>query len=152
MYGIWNAILALQFPVAQGYIIRPQERNTSQSGEQGFSDLHVFQYRNNATNADKFLIVQCKRAGTETQDAVWEQAVDQLSRYLSATHGKRRPAARTPVYGIAAVGRYVRVYKYNDINQMVLNWVPKGIRWKMWNLKDHPQQIQRILDHILNNH
>ena len=85
MYEIWNAILALQFPVAQGYIIRPPDRHTSQGSEYVFSDLHVFRYRNNATAADKFLIVQCKRAGIETQDAAWEQAVDQLSRYLSAT-------------------------------------------------------------------
>jgi hypothetical protein len=142
----------VQFPVAQEYIVRPQDQHGSQSGARGFSDLHVVQYRNNATEPEKFLIVQCKRAGTESQGAVWEEAVDQLDRYLRATHGKRAPAARTPVYGIAAVGKWMRVYKYDDINQCVLNWAPRRMRWNRWNLKKNDAQVQRILDEILRNH
>jgi hypothetical protein len=142
----------VQFPVADGYIVRPQDRHDSQGGRQGYSDFHVFHYRNNATTAVKFLIVQCKRPGTERQDAVWEQAVDQLNEYLSATHGKRPPAARSPVYGIAAVGKKMRVYKYDDINQQVLNWAPRGMRWDLWDVVDDAEKVQRILDHIRDNH
>jgi hypothetical protein len=33
-----------------------------------------------------------------------------------------RPSDRSPVYGIVAVGKYMRVYKYDDVNESVLNW------------------------------
>ncbi|KAJ5832041.1 hypothetical protein N7474_000352 [Penicillium riverlandense] len=153
LYGVWNAILGLQFPIAQGYITRPQDRHTAQSGQYGFSDLHTFQYRGNAANASKFLIVQCKRAGSESQDSVWRDAVDQLDQYLCDTHGRRRPADRTPVYGIAAVGLKMRVYRYDDVNQCVLNWAPRGLpQGAQWDLESEAGKVQRILDHILNNH
>ncbi|CAI7607831.1 unnamed protein product [Penicillium viridicatum] len=94
-----------------GYITRPQDCHTSQGGQHGFSDMHVYQYVGNAPKATKFLIVQCKRAGYETRDAVWDDTVQQLSEYLSNTHGRRWRAERIPVYGIAAVGGYMRAYR-----------------------------------------
>lgn len=145
--------LSLQFPIAQGYVTRPQDEHTSQSGERGFSDLHTFQYRGTSNTADKFLIVQCKRAEYEGWSSVWAEGVHQLDRYLSATHGTRRPQHRTPVFGILAVGKYMRVYKYDDVNRCVLNWAPRGLRrGETWHLNDHASAVQRILDHILNNH
>ncbi|KAJ5167741.1 uncharacterized protein N7482_003335 [Penicillium canariense] len=153
LYGVWTAILALQFPITRGYVTRPQDQHTSQGGQRGFSDLHIFQYAGNATQANKFLMVQCKTAGTETRTAIWDDAVDQLSRYLSSSHGTRRRADRTPVYGIAAIGRCIRVYKYDDVNRQVLDWAPRGMtRGAIWDVKDHARQVQRILDHILDNH
>ncbi|KAJ5522138.1 hypothetical protein N7527_006253 [Penicillium freii] len=149
-----------QFPISDGYITRPQDCHTSQGGQRGFSDLHVFQYVGNAPKATKFLIAQCKRAGYETRDAVWDDAVQQLSEYLSNTHGRRRPAERIPVYGIVAVGRYMRAYRYDNINQCVLNWAPSGMRGPRdqlqnhgpWHLKNDAGNVQLILNHILNNH
>ncbi|KAJ5212362.1 uncharacterized protein N7498_004008 [Penicillium cinerascens] len=153
IYGVWNSILSLQFPITQGYVTRPQDRHTSQAGEQGFSDLHVFHYPSTATTATKFLIVQCKRKGDEGKGSVWIEAINQLDRYLSATHGRRPPAARSPVYGIACVGLTMRVYKYDDINQRVLDWAPFGwLRGSDYSLKKNHDKVQQILDFILNNH
>ncbi|CEJ58100.1 hypothetical protein PMG11_06770 [Penicillium brasilianum] len=151
-YGIWNAILSVQFPVPDGYIVRSQDRHTPQPGRHGYSDFHVFHYRANATNAVKFLIVQCKRPGTENWDSVWATAVDQLNEYLSATHGNRPPAARSPVYGIAAVGRATQFYKYNDIKQEVSPWKLRGMRKDVLDLKGDAVRIQQMLDHIRDNH
>lgn len=134
-------------------MIRPQDKHTDQAGEEGFSDLHVFHYRGAATTATKFLIVQCKRKGDEGKPSVWEEAVDQLSRYLSATHGRRRPADRSSVYGMACVGEYMRVYKYDDINEQVLNWAPHGwLTGSCFNIKDDHVKVQEILDVILADH
>jgi hypothetical protein len=155
LYGVWNAILSFQFPVSEGYITRPQDEHTEQSGEKGYSDLHTFHYQGTSSTADKFLIVQCKRAGYETHPSVWEEGVDQLCRYLLSTHGRRRPSDRSPVYGIVAVGKFLRVYKYDDVSGCVLNWSPNSRRLKMgevWNLKNHYNEIQLILDHIRDNH
>lgn len=105
------------------------------------------------TKANKFLIVQCKRAGSESQTSVWDEAVDQLSDYLRTTHRRRRPADRTPVYGIAAVGKAMRVYKYSDVHQGVLDWAPTGLpKGQHWELNKDTREVQRILDHILDNH
>ncbi|KAJ5211012.1 hypothetical protein N7491_010828 [Penicillium cf. griseofulvum] len=155
LYGAWNAILSFQFPVSEGYITRPQDEHTSQSGEKGYSDLHTFHYQGNSSTADKFLIVQCKRAGYESRPSVWAEGVDQLCRYLSSTHGRRRPSDRSPVYGIVAVGKHMRVYKYDDVSGWVLNWSPNPRRLKRgktWHLKDNYNEVQLILDHIRDNH
>lgn len=155
LYGVWNAILNFQFPVSDGYITRPQDEHTAQSGEKGYSDLHTFHYRENSSTADKFLIVQCKRAGYETRSSVWAEGVDQLCRYLSSTHGRRRRSARSPVYGIVAVGKHMRVYKYDDVSESVIDWSPNSRRLKkgkVWNLKKDHDEIQLILDHIRGNH
>jgi hypothetical protein len=154
LYGVWNAILSFQFPVSEGYITRPQDEHTAQSGEKGYSDLHTFHYQKNSSTADKFLIVQCKRAAYETHSSVWAEGVDQLRRYLSSTHGRRRPSHRSPVYGIVAVGKHMRVYRYDDVSQSVLDWSPSRRleRGKHRNLKKDSEEIQLILNHIRDNH
>ncbi|KAJ5980764.1 hypothetical protein N7481_008062 [Penicillium waksmanii] len=35
LYGVWNTILTWQFPVQEGYVTRPQDRHTSQTGQRG---------------------------------------------------------------------------------------------------------------------
>ncbi|KAJ5835663.1 hypothetical protein N7447_001689 [Penicillium robsamsonii] len=90
-----------------------------------------------------------------THASVWAEGVDQLCQYLSSTHGRRRPSDRSPVYGIVAVGKYMRVYKYDDVNESVLNWSPNPRRLKkgnLWHLEENYEQVQLILDHIRDNH
>ena len=132
-----------ELPLVQSYITRHQDQRASQAGERGFSDLHTYQYRGHATSTNKLLIVQCKKAELETQSSVWADGVDQLDRYLSATHGSRRPQDRTPVYGTVAIGKHMRVYRYDDINQCVLNWAPRSIQLGyIWHLEDDDTTIQ----------
>ncbi|KAJ5670078.1 uncharacterized protein N7477_005441 [Penicillium maclennaniae] len=153
IYGIWNSILSLQFPITQGYVTRPQDRHTDQAGKKGFSDLHVFHYRGAASTATKFLIVQCKRIGDEGKKSVWKQAIGQLNRYLGATHGRRPRANRTAVYGIAGIGKEMRVFKYDDVKQRVFEWAPHGwLRGSKFHLENNRVKVQQILDAILNDH
>lgn len=124
-----------------------------QSGAKGYSDLHTFHYRGQSDTADKFLIVQCKRAAFEGQSAVWAEGVSQLDRYLAATHQTRRSKDRTGVYGIIAIGRYMRVYKYDDPIRSVDDWAPRGVKkGEAWHLQEHHKEIQKILDSILERH
>lgn len=113
----------------------------------GYFDLHTFHYRGDSSTADKFLIVQCKRAGYETRSSIWTEGVDQLCQYLSSTHGRRRPSYRSPVYGIVAVGKYMRVYRYDDVSESVIDWSPDSQRLKngkIWNLEENDNEIQLI--------
>jgi hypothetical protein len=141
LYGVWNSILNFQFPVQEGYITRPQ-------------DEHTFHYSGESSTADKFLIVQCKRAGFETRSSVWIEGVGQLNRYLAATHGTRRVSDRSPVYGIVAIGKSMRVYKYDDDSQSVDDWSPGATveAGEVLDLVEHEKKIQRVLNHIRRYH
>ncbi|KAJ5610783.1 hypothetical protein N7510_007502 [Penicillium lagena] len=155
LYGVWNTILTWQFPVIDGYVTRPQDTHTSQSGEAGYSDLHTYQYVADNRTATKFLLTQCKKAGLETQDSTWQEGHDQLSRYSASTHGRRRADRRSPVYGIVAVGNYMRAYKYDDDQKLVVEWAPWGMNaseiLRIDKVDDKPH-VQRILDHIRDHH
>lgn len=116
-----------------------------------FIDIHI--HRLDMLAATKFLILQCKKTGTETRSAVWREAVAQLNRYLSGTHRTRRSANRSPVYGITSLGLTMRVYKYDDDSRSVEDWAPPGLNpGDYYNLKTQALQVQQILDYIYNNH
>lgn len=153
LYGVWNTILTWQFPVQQGYVTRPQDRHTSQAGQKGFSDLHTYQYPSAQQRANKFLIVQCKRTGLETRTSTWGEGVQQLDQYLSATH-RTRHVNPTPVYGMVAVGMYMRVYQYHDATYSVGNIIDPRVPSTAipLHLENDCIAIQQILDHIKANH
>lgn len=132
---------------------RPQDRHASQASQAGFSDLHTYQYLPARAGANKFLIVQCKRRGLETRDSTWVEGVRQLEQYLSATHRTRR-VNQTPVYGIVAVGMYMRVYEYNDATNSVVNLRRPGVPRtdEPLHLRENRIAIQQILDHIKADH
>lgn len=48
----------------------------------------------------------------------------QLQMYLGMKHGTRPTAQRTPVYGILAVGRSVRFFRYHVATQTIRPWRP----------------------------
>lgn len=70
------------------------------------------------TASQRFLVVQCKRTGPESRTSTWDEGVQQLDQYLSATN-RTRHANLTPVYGIVAVGLCMRVYQYDDATNSV---------------------------------
>ena len=151
LYGVWNSILTRQFPISDGDVTRPQDVHSGQAGGQGFSDLHTYQYQLPTTRKKKFLITQCKRTGLESWASIWRQAVDLLDRYIGSTR-TRASARYYPAYGIVAIGKYMRVYKYDDRNG-ITDWAPPGLpSGKYWHLKDHAEQVQTILDHIRDYH
>jgi hypothetical protein len=130
--------------VDESYIVRVEDKVVTR-----FADFHVFQ----ATTTGRyfFLLVQCKSAGHETQRASWREAVDQLNAYLRGTHGNRLGEERRPVYGIAAVGLYVRFYMYNDPSQDVADWRPSTGGPPLHLVEDHVR-IQTALNWIKSNH
>lgn len=152
--GIWNAILNWVFDPNNGYVTRPQEMHTAHGGQKGFSDFHTFEHV--AGNRRFFLVTQCK--SPEWGDAIWESGREQLDRYLSMQHGNRPTNARTPVYGILAVGRWARFFRYHDPSQSCEDWRP----WSGWPKKHEgrrcydilqdDQLVQDALRVILNNH
>ncbi|KAJ5553652.1 hypothetical protein N7494_003030 [Penicillium frequentans] len=157
VYGVWNAILSSIFTPQDGYIVRPQDEHTSQSGARGYSDLHVFHYLPGARRATKFLIVQCKRAGGETQSSVWREGVNQLHRYTVATQGTRAVRDRRPVYGIVAIGNSLRFYYYHEASQSIRNFWHSSVHPnpKSGGVSDHKHHhdfIREILIHIRDHH
>ncbi|KAJ5798751.1 uncharacterized protein N7503_006256 [Penicillium pulvis] len=157
VYGVWNAILSSIFTPQNGYIVRPQDVHTSQSGARGYSDLHVFHYLPGARRATKFLIVQCKRAGGETQPSVWREGVAQLHQYTAATHGIRAVPDRRPVYGIVAIGNCLRFYYYHEASSTIRDFWRSSVHPNprlggICDHKTHHDFIREMLIHIRTNH
>ncbi|QKX60447.1 uncharacterized protein TRUGW13939_07592 [Talaromyces rugulosus] len=155
--GVWNAILSWMFPVTDGYVTRPQDIHRYFGGAKGFSDLHTFQY-DAAGRRRFFLIVQCKPYSSEGSTADWQEAANQLRDYLSAIHKTRPAGRRTRVYGIAALGRRVRFFEYNDLTRNANGWRPSGT-WavthngrEFYDMRREATEVQSALDFILNNH
>lgn len=155
MYGIPDAILNWQFPVTDEYITIPQALHKQFRGQKGFSDFHTLRY-DAAGQKRYFLITQCKPPYGETQPGVWDEARDQLIYYFNLQH-KTQPARS--VYGIAAVGRRVRFYKYNFTTRSVVAWRPgeNGLpslprtgdeRRNFYLLRDEADKVQKALDWI----
>jgi hypothetical protein len=106
----------LAIPSAKGLYNTPARPSHQPRWEEELFDLPTYQYvpvsaRHHRPN--KFLVVQCRRVGLETRSSIQFEAVGQLNQYLSATHG-RRHINPTPVYGMVAIGMYMRVNKYDD--------------------------------------
>ncbi|KAI2720940.1 hypothetical protein CBS147332_4180 [Penicillium roqueforti] len=99
-YGVWNSILALQFPCPAGYVTRFHGEN-----ELLFRTYHYMDFKTIPTN---FLVVQCKRQSLQARPSGWEEGVNQLTQYLNDTHGKRPIGLRRPVYGFVAIGKLMK--------------------------------------------
>ncbi|KAL4785261.1 hypothetical protein BJX76DRAFT_356282 [Aspergillus varians] len=106
--AMWSFILGQAFPGAEDYVLHPQYSNSA-----GFTDITMHHWRRApAGNMQRtpFLIAQMKRTGCEGSLASWHEAEHQLNRYL----GRLAPTPRyRHLYGIVAIGRWVKFYKYN---------------------------------------
>jgi hypothetical protein len=121
--GVWNGILNWVFDPVEGYATTPQDQHTGFGGKKGFSDFHTKQRFVDGSHRC-FLITQCKRIGKQHDEYTWEEGANQLQDYLYKEHGTRARNQRTPVYGILAVGRRVRFFKYHDLTGSIEDWRP----------------------------
>ncbi len=77
---IWNALLATYFPSSDGYFTGLE----MQIGN-GRADLFTAHVVHKAKESvGKFLVVECKSSGHETEGGMLEAGTDQLERYLRA--------------------------------------------------------------------
>ncbi|KAF1961772.1 hypothetical protein CC80DRAFT_436093, partial [Byssothecium circinans] len=97
---VWNTILQIEFPAADGYATGPETQIAGRRADL-FTAHIVF---GNQAQEFKFLIVECKRPALEGQNQVWEAAGSQLSTYLSGI-ANTRPSGRK--FGAVAVGKVV---------------------------------------------
>lgn len=144
------------FPVTANYVTRPQDLHRYFVGQKGFSDLHTFQY-DAAGRRRFFLITQCKPYSAEGSVADWQEAANQLRDYLTSVHKTRPAGQRPPVYGIAAVGRRVRFFAYDDNTLNATPWLPDTV-WavahgrEFYDMRREATDVQNALNHILNSH
>ncbi|OKL60898.1 hypothetical protein UA08_03220 [Talaromyces atroroseus] len=155
MYGLWNSILNWMFPPTSNYVTRPQDMHRFFGGQKGFSDFHTSEIIP-ASRRKFFLITQCKAVASESQEHEWQNASNQLRDYLSSVHGTRPTNQRSPVYGIAALGRRVRFFRYDDPNQNVVDWRPSKrnnpIKKKYYDIRAEAGDVQGALNWILTHH
>lgn len=103
---VWNAILSKIFRIEDGYMTGPEMLH-----EGGRADLFTAHIVFNPMHEEKkFLVVECKAPGRETDDDLWAEAADQLARHLKSFKPRNR------LYGAIANGKAVRFYELNDGN------------------------------------
>ncbi|GIK05347.1 hypothetical protein Aspvir_009454 [Aspergillus viridinutans] len=124
--GIWNSILNWVFDPVNGFITQPQAMHTGTGGARGFSDFNTLEVAGGTRRS--FLITQCKSADGEGQESVWSDGAGRPLRYLRTQHGNRRGLQR-PVYGILAIGRRVRFFRYYRATDDIRGWRP-GNGWE----------------------
>ncbi|KAI5921645.1 hypothetical protein F4810DRAFT_326095 [Camillea tinctor] len=110
--SMWNAVLRQYFP-ADTYFVTPQGRPWP-GVTKTKSDLVVRRVTNGPAGLWKSVIlIENKRVAYESSDAIWENAVTQLTNYMKTTRGaeyKKRKSIGT-LFAIVTVGRYSRFYE-----------------------------------------
>ncbi|EGY21646.1 uncharacterized protein VDAG_03086 [Verticillium dahliae VdLs.17] len=100
---VWNAILSKIFRIEDGYMTGPEMLH-----EGGRADLFTAHIVFNPMHEEKkFLVVECKAPGRETDDDLWAEAADQLARHLKSFKPRNR------LYGAIANGKalHTRIQK-----------------------------------------
>ena len=98
---VWNEILHLEYSIDDGYTTGTE---INLNGKADLFTAHLV--AETRAKEYKFLVVECKAPGLETQDAIWDDAADQLADYLGslAENNSKR------IFGAIAVGKVVRFY------------------------------------------
>lgn len=102
---VWDDILHDYFKSAEGYSTGPEMQFGS--GRADLFTAHIV--LEGRAQERKFLIVECKHPGDETQPNVWTTGVRQLRNYLETI-----PTSRHRKFGAIAVGKTVRFYEWVD--------------------------------------
>ncbi|KAG7104466.1 hypothetical protein HYQ46_002077 [Verticillium longisporum] len=92
---VWNVILNKVFQIEDGYMTGPEM--LLKGGRADLFTAHVV--FNSRHEEKKFLVVECKAPGRETEDELWIEAAAQLARYLKSFKPRNR------LYGATANGK-----------------------------------------------
>ncbi|KAF4467051.1 hypothetical protein FALBO_6086 [Fusarium albosuccineum] len=101
---IWDDILHNVFPGKDNYSTGPEM--LMGAGRADLFTAHLV--LDTRFQEKKFLIVECKASGLETQNDIWATGVEQLEQYLGSISGHHRK------FGALAVGKCVRFYEWKD--------------------------------------
>lgn len=146
----WSAILASVFPLAQGYITSP--KFPFGSGDYGLYTTHYVTHQSGASETVGFFIVEIKGSDGESQKPTWTLARGQLNDYLSGM----APEDGRAVYGVIAVGRWVKFYRYSrEISGQPPGTVPLHTfnhNNEAYHIRRQCATIQANLDFIRDHH
>ncbi|CRK25037.1 hypothetical protein BN1708_014110 [Verticillium longisporum] len=108
---VWNAILSKIYRIEDGYMTGPYMTGPEMLHEGGRAGLFTAHIAFNPMHEEKkFLVVECKAPGRETDDDLWAEAADQLARHLKSFKPRNR------LYRAIANAKAVRFYELNDGN------------------------------------
>lgn len=140
---VWNSILQIEFPIATGYATGPETLIEDRRADL-FTAHIVFEGQ---TQEYKFLIIECKAPGLESQDKIWEEAKEQLDAYLAGiATGKSRKKRK---FGAIAVGKCVRFYEWNSATPKTADALDNGV---IYYLDRQCQTVTNWLRFFRDNH
>lgn len=144
--GLWDVILHEWFPSQERYANRALYQHSA-----GYSDILTNHWVARPGGAGpvecRFLIIQVKRFDRQTHPAACLQGANHLPGYMSTTFAQ--DSFLRCVYGTVAIGRRVRLSKWNDTTSS-LNYLSK--EHKAFDVVAESARVERYLDHIKGQH
>lgn len=138
---VWNAILAMEFPIADLYTTGFDVRAT-----QGTLVLYVAKAVSTQSGGQcEFLIIECLAPTVEAQDPGWEPGLSQLNSLLgrAASRDKKRK------FGAIAAGWVVKFFEWDREAECVVNLEPHdGVLF----IDFECQSVTNWLQHFRDNH
>lgn len=131
---VWDDILHDYFKSAEGYSTGPEMQFGS--GRADLFTAHIV--LEGRAQEKKFLIVECKHPGDESQGGLWRTGTQQLQNYL-----RRIPTSRHRKFGAVAVGKTVRFYEW--VNGALVDFENDG---PIYYLDRQCQDVTRVLGDI----
>lgn len=136
---VWCSILHTLFPMTENYRTGPEMQ--SGAGRADLFTAHIV--FDSQMSEKKFLIVECKAPGQESQAGTWTDEVAQLQRYL----GKVSKSSNHRRFGAVAIGKTVRFYEL--VNGSLVDFDNSDT---MYYLDRQCQDVTRILRTIKSAH
>ncbi|KAF5006217.1 hypothetical protein FDECE_7376 [Fusarium decemcellulare] len=127
---VWNDILHNVFPGRDNYStgIEAPPEGTCERPSLAYSVIDM------GSHEKKFLVVVCKAPGQEATPSIWQEGAAQLEAHLSSVLGHHK------TYGAIAVGRRVRLYKWE--NSVLRDLSDGGVLYLDW-------QCQTVMRHLV---
>ena len=138
--ALWLRVLQHIFPTEQ-YFVRQQARIHSNPGE--VVDIIITETPWNKKTVT-ILIVETKRTSKAGQDSAWDQALNQLHRYLKTMYKAAKPKPEIQ-FGLVAIGRHARFYT-QEAEDYPEDY--PGTNGKAYHVRDHRVEITNILGQI----
>ncbi|KAL9131738.1 MAG: hypothetical protein Q9217_000413 [Psora testacea] len=135
---MWNNILPRYFDPEEDYGMELEQRPLGTAKQR--ADLTI-RYVHNGERK-KVILIENKRYDYATQAGAWEEAVDQLTRYLKPVRTDQREVKDT-LFGIVTIGRWSRFYELPQGDGTLKDYPGTGGIY--YDFKDNENEMDDLL-------
>jgi hypothetical protein len=140
--NMWLNILPLYFEARKNYGIEQQSRPWP--GVVKIRPDFTLRYIKNGA-PKKVVLIEDKRVSDESSSAVWAEAVQQVTDYMTVARASqyKKDSPIEIMYAIVTVGHYSRFYELHPGEQTLRDY--PGVNGKALEFKEHEESIDALL-------